>query len=67
MVALRTIWRGHDHGWGAHHIDSAHWGMGMEASGPVEIWCDKVEFPTSGLWDVHGIFQTGAKYANVST
>ena len=51
-------------GWGAHHIDSAHWGMGMEASGPVEIWCDKVEFPTSGLWDVHGIFQTGAKYAN---
>jgi len=51
-------------GWGAHHIDSAHWGMGMESSGPVEIWCDKVEFATGGLWDVHGIFKTGAKYAN---
>jgi predicted dehydrogenase len=51
-------------GWGAHHIDSAHWGMGMERSGPVEIWCDKVEFATSGLWDVHGIFQTEAVYAN---
>jgi len=51
-------------GWGAHHIDSAHWGMGMERSGPVEIWCDKVEFATGGLWDVHGIFKTGAKYAN---
>lgn len=51
-------------GWGAHHIDSAHWGMGMEASGPVEIWCDKVEFNIGGLWDVHGIFKTGAKYAN---
>jgi len=25
-------------GWGAHHIDSAHLGMGMERSGPVEIW-----------------------------
>jgi len=51
-------------GWGAHHIDSAHWGMGMERSGPVEIWCDKVEFPTEGLWDVHGIFETEAKYSN---
>ena len=31
-------------GWGAHHIDSAHLGMGMERSGPVEIW-GKAEFP----------------------
>lgn len=51
-------------GWGAHHIDSAHWGMGMERSGPVEIWCDKVEFATGGLWDVHGIFKTEAIYAD---
>jgi predicted dehydrogenase len=51
-------------GWGAHHIDSAHWGMGMERSGPVEIWCDKVEFATGGLWDVHGIFKTEAVYSN---
>lgn len=50
-------------GWGAHHIDSAHWGMGMERSGPVEIW-GKAEFPTSGLWDVHGIFTTHALYAD---
>ena len=25
-------------GWGAHHIDSAHWGMDTELTGPVEIW-----------------------------
>lgn len=50
-------------GWGAHHIDSAHWGMGMERSGPVEIW-GSAEFPKSGLWDVHGIFTTYAKYEN---
>jgi predicted dehydrogenase len=50
-------------GWGAHHIDSAHQGMGMERSGPVEIW-GNAEFPKSGLWDVHGIFTTYAKYAN---
>jgi hypothetical protein len=50
-------------GWGAHHIDSAHLGMGMERSGPVEIW-GSAEFPKSGLWDVHGIFTTYAKYDN---
>ncbi|MEO6733146.1 MAG: Gfo/Idh/MocA family oxidoreductase [Ferruginibacter sp.] len=51
-------------GWGAHHIDSAHWGMGMESSGPTEIWSEKAEFATGGLWDVHGVFKTGATYAN---
>jgi len=50
-------------GWGAHHIDSAHQGMGMERSGPVEIW-GKADFPKEGLWDVHGIFTTHAMYKN---
>jgi hypothetical protein len=40
-------------GWGAHHVDIAHWGMDTEHSGPVEIW-GKAEFPKSGLWNVHG-------------
>lgn len=50
-------------GWGSHHIDSAHWGMGMEKSGPVEV-SGRAEFPAKGLWDVHGIFRTEAVYAN---
>jgi predicted dehydrogenase len=50
-------------GWGSHHIDSAHWGMGMERSGPIEIW-GHADFPKSGLWDVHGIFRTEALYDN---
>jgi predicted dehydrogenase len=50
-------------GWGSHHIDSAHWGMGMERSGPIEVW-GHAEFPTKGLWDVHGIFKTEALYDN---
>ena len=50
-------------GWGAHHIDSAHWGMGTELTGPIEVW-GHADFPTSGLWDVHGIFKTEALYAN---
>ena len=50
-------------GWGAHHIDSAHWGMDTELTGPVEIW-GTAEFPKKGLWNVHGPFKTEALYAN---
>ena len=50
-------------GWGAHHIDTAHWGMGAEHTGPIEIW-GKAEFPKSGIWDVHGAFRTEARYAD---
>ncbi|MBO0323205.1 Gfo/Idh/MocA family oxidoreductase [Muricauda sp. CAU 1633] len=50
-------------GWGSHHIDSAHWGMDTEYTGPIEIW-GKADFPTSGLWNVHGIFETHALYEN---
>jgi predicted dehydrogenase len=50
-------------GWGAHHVDIAHWGMDMENSGPVEVW-GRAEFPKSGLWNVHGPFETHARYAN---
>jgi predicted dehydrogenase len=50
-------------GWGAHHLDSAHWGMDTEHTGPVEVW-GTAEFPKKGLWDVHGPFRTEALYAN---
>ena len=50
-------------GWGAHHVDTAHWGMNTEYTGPVEVW-GTAEFPTHGLWDVHGPFKTDSVYAN---
>ena len=50
-------------GWGAHHVDSAHWAMGTEYTGPVEI-SGSAEFPTRGLWDVHGSFKTEGVYAD---
>jgi predicted dehydrogenase len=50
-------------GWGAHHIDSAHWGMNAEYTGPIEVW-GSAEFPKKGLWDVHGPFRTEAVYAD---
>ena len=50
-------------GWGAHHLDTAQWAMGMEESGPVEVkgWA---EYPRDGLWDVHGDFKIEYKYEN---
>jgi predicted dehydrogenase len=50
-------------GWGSHHVDIAHWGMGTELTGPIEIE-GKAEFPKQGLWNVHGAYHIEAKYAN---
>jgi len=37
--------------------------MDTEFTGPVEIW-GTAQFPTKGLWDVHGDFKTYGRYAN---
>ena len=50
-------------GWGVHHVDIAHWGMGTEHTGPVEVQA-RAEFPQRGLWDVHGPYRVEARYAN---
>jgi len=49
-------------GWGSHHMDIAHWGMGMEHSGPetVKGWADYRD----GLWDVHGRWNVHYTYRN---
>ncbi len=62
-LRLRQFGAGMITGWGAHHVDSAHWGMNTEFTGPIEIW-GTAEFPDHGLWDVHGAFKTEALYAN---
>lgn len=50
-------------GWGAHHVDCAHWAMDTEYTGPVEV-SGRADFPKKGLWNVHGLFQTEGIYAN---
>ncbi len=50
-------------GWGVHHVDAAHWGMDTEYTGPIEV-SGKAEYPTKGLWSVHGKYHVYLKYAN---
>lgn len=53
--------------WGAHLIDMAHWGMGTEHTGPVEVEGRGV-FPKDGaLWNTAIEFQFQCKYANGMT
>ena len=49
--------------WGAHHIDIAQWGLGMEHSGPVRIR-GKADFPKRRLWNAHGKLDVKMEYAN---
>ncbi len=53
-------------GWGVHHVDIAHWAMGCDESGPIEVLAD-AHFPKSGLWDVHGPYHVRLRYANGAT
>jgi predicted dehydrogenase len=53
-------------GWGVHHLDIVQWGMGTEDTGPVEVE-GKGDFPTKGLWTVHGSYRLKMKYANGAT
>ena len=48
-------------GWGSHHMDSAHWGMGTEYTGPSEI-DGEAEYSKEGPWDVHGGFRIEYTY-----
>ena len=48
---------------GAHEIDIAHWGMGVDGTGPVRV-TGTGEFPSDGLWDAAVHYDFRAEYAN---
>ncbi len=50
--------------WGGHHPDCAQWGMGTEATGPVEIVNAKAQFPPDELWNTATDFYFEAIYKN---
>jgi len=49
--------------WGAHHIDIAHWGMGCDDTGPVEVE-GKGVFPDDGLWNAAIDYDFKCTYEN---
>jgi predicted dehydrogenase len=49
--------------WGAHHIDIAQWGMGMELSGPQTI-TGTAEFMKNDVWTVHTDYHVEMNYSN---
>lgn len=66
---VHKSWRWHlDYGggqfmdWIGHHGDIAHWGLGFDNTGPVEV-SGYGEFPKTGLWNAATKYRVTAKYA----
>jgi len=58
-ISSRPGWlRNEDHtlgmitGWGSHHFDILHWGLGIVAGGPEKVE-GEAEFPANKIWNVH--------------
>jgi len=47
--------------WCGHHVDIAHWGLGYDRTGPIEI-AGKGTYPTDGLYDVPTHYNFTCKY-----
>lgn len=47
--------------WGAHHIDIAHWAMGMELGGPISVVA-KADFMKDDVWTVHTTYHAEMMY-----
>ena len=49
--------------WAGHHIDIAHWGLGLERTGPVEIE-GKGVYPRDGIFNVPTEYKFVCRYAD---
>ncbi|MBP1596796.1 MAG: iolG 4 [Acidobacteria bacterium] len=49
--------------WIGHHLDIAHWGLGFDTTGPVEI-SGRGEFPTTGIYNSPTRYWVDALYAD---
>ncbi len=49
--------------WGTHNIDIAHWGMGCDETGPIEV-AGRGEFPDDGLWNAAVDYDFKCTYEN---
>jgi predicted dehydrogenase len=49
--------------WAGHHIDIAHWGLGLERTGPETIE-GSATYPSDGTWNTLMSYRFTCKYAN---
>jgi predicted dehydrogenase len=49
--------------WAGHHIDIAHWGLGLDRTGPIEIE-GAGEYPRDGIYDTPTAYKFTCKYDN---
>jgi predicted dehydrogenase len=49
--------------WAGHHVDIAHWGLGLDRTGPVEIE-GKGVYPKDGIYDTPTEYKFTCKYAD---
>ena len=68
-VASRPGWLRNDRyclgmitGWGAHHFDTAHWGMDLEHTGPTKVEGTGEFPPRERIWNVHGAYEIQLEY-----
>ena len=67
---VHSNWRWHlDYGggqlmdWIGHHVDIAHWGLGLDYTGPVEVE-GYGKYPRTGLWNSATQYRVTTKYAS---
>ncbi len=48
--------------WAGHHIDIAHWGLGLDRTGPIEVSGEGVYPAATELYNVPGEFDFNCKY-----
>jgi predicted dehydrogenase len=49
--------------WAGHHVDIAHWGLGLDRTGPIEIE-GKGVYPKDGMYDAPTQYKFTCKYAD---
>jgi predicted dehydrogenase len=49
--------------WVGHHLDIAHWGLGLDLTGPVEV-SGRGEFPKTGIYNSAMRYWVEARYAD---
>ncbi len=50
--------------WIGHHNDIAHWGLGLDKSGPIQVEAKGFRYPDKGMWDHPLDYEVVSTYAD---